>query len=188
VIDHSRSVAARTGWSKRGMAWRIEELGALDQAGFVAALGDVYEHSPWVAARAFAARPFADRQALAAAMAAVVEAASEAEQLALLRAHPDLAGRAAIAGELTPDSRDEQKGAGLDRLTAAEHARFTRLNSAYRERFGFPFILAVKGADKATILQAFEQRLGNTRDAERAEALRQVHRIAGFRLVQRIAG
>ena len=188
MIDRGRSVAGRTGRSKRAMAWSIARINALDREGFVAALGDLYEHSPWVAARAWAARPFRDEAALARALAAVVEAADEAEQLALLRAHPDLAGKAAVAGELTADSRAEQKGAGLDRLTAAEHARFTALNTAYRARFGFPFILAVKGADKAAILAAFAARLGNPHATERALALAEVNKIAGFRLAARLSG
>lgn len=188
MIDHGRSVTGATGGSKRTMAWTLAALNALDRDGFTAALGDLYEHAPWVAARAWEARPFADASALARALAAVVEAASAEEQLALLRAHPDLAGKAAIMGELTPESRREQAGAGLDRLTPEEHARFTALNAAYRERFGFPFILAVKGADKAVILAAFEARLGNPPAAERATALAEVHKIAGFRLAQRLAG
>lgn len=188
MIDHGHSVTGAAGRSKRTMAWTIADLNALDRDGFVAALGDLYEHAPWVAARASEARPFADAAALARALAAVVAAASEAEQLALLRAHPDLAGKAAIRGELTAESRREQAGAGLDRLTPAEHARFTALNRAYRERFGFPFILAVKGADKATILASFEARLGNPVAVERATALAEVDKIAGFRLVQRLAG
>lgn len=188
MIDRGDNVAGRTGWSKRGMAWSIAAINTLDRDGFVAALGDLYEHSPWVAARAWSARPFRDAAALARALAAVVEAASEAEQLALLRAHPDLAGRAAVAGALTAESRAEQQGAGLDRLTAAEHARFTELNTAYRARFGFPFILAVKGATKTVILAAFEARLDNPVATERALALREVHKIAGFRLAARLAG
>ncbi|MEM9604666.1 MAG: 2-oxo-4-hydroxy-4-carboxy-5-ureidoimidazoline decarboxylase [Pseudomonadota bacterium] len=155
----------------------------MTRAQFEAAFGSVYEHSPWVAERAFehVAQPvtLGDVQAR---LAQVVDAAGEAAQLALLRAHPDLAGRAAIAGELTDDSRAEQAGSGLDSLSAAEFETFARLNDAYTTKFGFPFIMAVKGATKHQILAGFEARLPNARDTEFATALAQVHRIAGFRL------
>jgi 2-oxo-4-hydroxy-4-carboxy-5-ureidoimidazoline decarboxylase len=113
--------------------------------------------------------------------------ADPSAQLALVRAHPDLAGRAAIAGELQPESQKEQAGAGLDRLTADEFARFTELNAAYREKFGFPFIFAVKGAGKDAILNAFEERIDNDPEAELATAIRQVANIIGFRIEDRIA-
>jgi 2-oxo-4-hydroxy-4-carboxy-5-ureidoimidazoline decarboxylase len=125
---------------------------------------------------------------MAAAFADAIAKAAPQEQLALLDAHPDLAGRAAVAGELTAESRGEQAGAGLDRLTAAEFARFTDLNDRYRARFGFPFILAVKGADKHTILAAFEARIGNDRDTELRTALEQVARIVRFRIDDRVRG
>lgn len=160
----------------------IAELNALDAAAFAARLAHVFEHAPWVAARAAARRPFHGRDDLHRAMREVIAAASEAEQLALLRGHPDLAGKAAIAGGLTPDSRREQQGAGLDRLTPAEYERFHALNRAYKERFGFPFILAVKGKSKDDILAAFATRAGHERPAEFREALDQVGRIAAFRL------
>jgi OHCU decarboxylase len=115
-------------------------------------------------------------------MAAAFRAGTEAERLAVLRAHPDLAGKLAIAGELTEDSRKEQAGAGLDRLSADEHARFTTLNDAYVEKFGFPFIIAVKGLQKNDILGAFETRINNDRDTEFATACAQVERIALLRL------
>lgn len=154
---------------------------------FVAAFGDIAEHSPWVAETAAASRPFADRRAMAEAFLDAVLEAGAAKQLALIRAHPDLAGKAAIAGDLLPDSKAEQAGAGLDRLTPEEHARFTALNDAYKARFGFPFIFAVKGADKHKILAAFEERIGNDGEAELATAIRQVCNIIGFRIEDRIA-
>lgn len=160
----------------------MDELNALDAGAFEARLAHVFEHAPWVARRAAARRPFAGREELRRAMVAVIEAASEAEQLALLRGHPDLAGKAAIAGDLTADSKREQRGAGLDRLTPDEYERFHALNRTYQQRFGFPFILAVKGKTKDDILAAFSQRAGNGRAAEFREALGQVGRIAGFRL------
>ena len=151
------------------------------------ALGGVFEHSPWIAARALEARPFASVEALHAAMVAVVRRASRDEQLALLGAHPDLAGRAARAGALTNASAAEQSGAGLDRLDDQEYERFGRLNAAYREKFGFPFIIAVRHHDKKQILAAFETRLGNTASQELETALSQVFEIARLRLAALIA-
>ena len=164
----------------------IAELNALDANTFAARLAHVFEHAPWVAGRAAVRRPFAGRAGLHRAMVDVIGAASEAEQLALLRGHPDLAGKAAIAGDLTADSKREQQGAGLDRLTSAEYDRFHALNGTYKERFGFPFIVAVKGKTKDDILAAFSRRAGNERSAEFREALDQVGRIAGFRLADLI--
>ncbi|MBN9021165.1 MAG: 2-oxo-4-hydroxy-4-carboxy-5-ureidoimidazoline decarboxylase [Rhizobiales bacterium] len=153
---------------------------------FVAVFGGIAEHSPWVAEAAAARRPFASRAAMVAAFQdAIGEAGAEAQR-ALLVAHPDLAGRAAIAGDLTDDSRREQAGAGLDRLTPEEFGRFTVLNTAYREKFGIPFIFAVRGADKHRILAAFEARIGNAADVELATALSQVCRIVAFRLEDRV--
>ena len=149
------------------------------------ALGGVFEHSPWIAARALEARPFASVEALHAAMVAVVRRASRDEQLALLGAHPDLAGRAARAGALTNASAAEQSSAGLDRLDDQEYERFGRLNAAYREKFGF--IIAVRRHDKKQILAAFETRLGNTASQELETALSQVFEIARLRLAALIA-
>jgi 2-oxo-4-hydroxy-4-carboxy-5-ureidoimidazoline decarboxylase len=164
----------------------LAAINAMTAAEFVAVFGGIAEHSPWVAEAAAARRPFASRAAMVAAFQdAIGEAGGEA-QAALLRAHPDLAGRAAIAGDLTDDSRREQAGAGLDRLTAEEFARFTVLNTGYRERFGIPFIFAVRGADKHRILAAFEARIGNAADVEFATALEQVCRIVAFRLEDRV--
>jgi 2-oxo-4-hydroxy-4-carboxy-5-ureidoimidazoline decarboxylase len=161
---------------------RLTDVNRMSAAEFRHALGGVFEHSPWIAERAWTARPFTSVQTLHAAMTAVVRAASPDEQLALLRAHPDLAGRAARAGALGDSSRAEQASAGLDRLTDEEHERFGRLNAAYRERFDFPFIIAVRRRDKASILAAFAQRLGNTREAEIEAALGQVFAITRGRL------
>ena len=157
-------------------------LSELSEAAFVAVLADVFEHSPWVAAGAYSARPFRSLDELHGAMCRVVEAAGTEAQLRLIRAHPDLAGKAALAGALTAASSTEQAGAGLDRLTEAEYRRFHKLNDRYRARFGFPFILAVKGHSKTSILAAFETRLANSPEAERGEALAQIYQIARFRL------
>ena len=160
----------------------LEELNGLDPAGFVARLGGVFEHSPWVAEWAYAGRPFQDLDALHAALMQVVQEAGQETQIALLRAHPDLAGKAARAGALTADSTVEQAGAGLDQLTDREFDRFHALNAAYTDKFGFPFILAVKGHDKTSVLAAFERRLGNSPEEECQTAVEQVGRIARFRL------
>jgi 2-oxo-4-hydroxy-4-carboxy-5-ureidoimidazoline decarboxylase len=165
----------------------LAEVNAMPEDEFVRRFGDVAERSPWVAERAAAGRPFQTREAMVAAFDRVVREASEPERLALVRAHPDLAGRAAIAGELTEDSRKEQSSAGLDRLTPEEFGRFTELNSRYRARFGIPFIFAVKGATKHQILENFEERIGNDHAAEHANALDQVCRILRFRIAERVA-
>lgn len=157
----------------------------LTRADFLARYGGVYEHSPWIAERVFDGGLTAEHdtaEGLAAAMAAVVDAAGDAEQLALLRAHPDLAGKLAVRGELTAESTSEQAGAGLDQCTPDQFTRFQDLNDAYKARFGFPFILAVKGYHRDDILSVFERRVGNDAATERATALAQVHRIALLRL------
>jgi 2-oxo-4-hydroxy-4-carboxy-5-ureidoimidazoline decarboxylase len=164
----------------------LEAVNALSADGFLAAFGDVAEHSPWVAERAAARRPFQSRDAMVDAFAAAVAEAPREARLALIRAHPDLAGRAAIAGEMAEDSKREQKGAGLDRLTPDEFARFTDLNGRYRDRFGFPFIFAVKGATKDMILAAFESRVGADPEAEFETALAQIARIFRFRIEDRV--
>ena len=155
----------------------------MDRAGFLARFGHVFEHSPWIAEGAWDAGLRPDTaEGLHAAMVAVLRAAPREQQLALLNAHPDLAGKLAVRGELTADSTSEQASAGLDRCTPAEFQRFTELNDAYKAKFGFPFILAVKGRSRAEILQAFEQRIHNTPDVEFETALAQVERIALLRL------
>jgi OHCU decarboxylase len=156
----------------------IEELNRLDQAGFVDSIGWVFEHSPWVAERAFNARPFAGLDALHDAMTQQVEQATVAERLALLKAHPDLGSRA----RLSTASTEEQAGAGLDSLTPAEFEQLHRLNAAYRSRFGFPFLLAVKGSTKHDVLRALQARMEAAPEDEFRDALRQVYRIARFRL------
>lgn len=169
------------------MALDIAAVNALALDAFLARFGDVAEHSPWVAEAASAARPYATREAMIEAFAAAVAAAPVDARLALIRAHPDLAGRAARAGAVAEDSRREQAGVGLDTLTQAEYARFTDLNDRYRAKFGFPFIFAVKGATKTMILDAFEARLPNDAETEFATALAQVCRIFRFRLEDRVS-
>jgi 2-oxo-4-hydroxy-4-carboxy-5-ureidoimidazoline decarboxylase len=160
----------------------IAQIDALERDAFVAQLGGIYEHSPWVAERAWKARPFRSRDALHAAMEKMVATASREEQLALIRAHPELAGRLAVAGQLTDASRSEQAGAGLDRCTPEEFARLQALNADYRRKFDFPFIVAVRGLTRAQIISQLEERLAHSADQEFEACLREIGRIAGFRL------
>jgi 2-oxo-4-hydroxy-4-carboxy-5-ureidoimidazoline decarboxylase len=159
-----------------------DELPHLKRARFVELFGGVFEHAPWVAEEAFEAGPFHGVAALHVAMVEAMRRAPRARQLALIRAHPDLAGRAVIAGTLTQSSSAEQASAGLDQCTPAEFERFQELNDRYKGKFSFPFILAVKGRTREEILTVFEQRLENTVEAEFAEALHQIARIARLRL------
>lgn len=162
----------------------------LDRETFVRRFGDVYEHSPWIAEQAWDAgldERHDTPAGLSEALAAVLDAAPEARQLGVIRAHPDLAGKAAERGELTADSTREQAGAGLDQCSPEEFARFHRYNDAYKARFDFPFVMAVKGSDRHQILAAFERRLEHTPDEERRTALEQIHRIARLRLEGRVA-
>ena len=166
----------------------LAEVNAMDQPAFVDALGGIFEHSPWVAERAFPDRPFANVPALHAAMVAAVDRASEPEKLALLRAHPELAGKAAVRRELTVDSSNEQSGAGLTQCSPEEFALLTDLNRRYHAKFGFPFILAVKGHDRASVIREFARRVGQDRIAEFAECLAQIARITHFRLEALVTG
>jgi OHCU decarboxylase len=161
---------------------RMHGVDELTREAFVERFGPLFEHSPWVAADAWSDRPFADRDALFDALESAMYAAPRDRQLALIRAHPDLAGRAAIAGSLTDSSRDEQASAGLDRLTPDEYESFTRTNAAYRERFGFPFVVCVREHTKESILRVAGERLGHTRDEEVRVALEEIAKIARLRL------
>ena len=153
-----------------------------DREAFVATYGPLFEHSPWVAEAAYANGPFADRQALLEGCIAAIDAAPKVRQVALVRAHPDLAGKAAVEGTLTPDSRREQASAGLDRLSPAEFEAFTRANAAYHERFDLPFVICVRDHDKESILAAAETRLHNDYETELRTALGEIARIAHHRL------
>jgi len=160
----------------------LDELNHLDDPAFAALLGGIYEHSPWVAEGAVAGRPYANVEALHRAMSSVVARAGGASQLALIRAHPELAGKAMTRKTLTADSTSEQSGAGLTECSPEELATLTALNDRYNAKFGFPFILAVKGHDRASVIAAFARRVESDRDTEFAENLRQIDRIAGLRL------
>jgi 2-oxo-4-hydroxy-4-carboxy-5-ureidoimidazoline decarboxylase len=165
----------------------LDELNRMDHAAFVAALGEVFEHAPWVADDAANARPFAGVNALYGAMADAVRNAPVDRQMALIKGHPDLAGKAARKGAITDDSRREQSSAGLDRLTEQEFATFHRLNDAYHAKFDIPFIVCVRRHGKDSILRQFEQRLRNDKNAERQAALNEIFRIGALRLDQRVA-
>ncbi|UVE19302.1 2-oxo-4-hydroxy-4-carboxy-5-ureidoimidazoline decarboxylase [Pseudomonas sp. LS44] len=158
---------------------------SLSRDEFVAAFADIYEHSPWVAEQAYdrgVDNSLNDIDGLHQCMADILLSASHAAQLALINAHPDLAGKAAIRGELTASSTSEQAGAGIHACTAEEFARFTELNDAYKAKFGFPFIKAVKGSNRHQILAAFEERIHNSPEQEFATALAEINKIALFRL------
>ncbi|WP_282052311.1 allantoinase PuuE [Phaeobacter inhibens] len=172
-------------WAKTHPHQRRELPRQMSRARFVEAYGGIFEHSPWIAERAHDLElgPAHDRAAgLHNALCRMFRSASEEERLGVLTAHPDLAGKLAAAKRLTAESTNEQASAGLDALTDAERTRFTQLNTAYVEKHGFPFIIAVRDHDKASILAAFERRIGHDRTREFAEACRQVERIAEFRL------
>ncbi|MCS0615214.1 2-oxo-4-hydroxy-4-carboxy-5-ureidoimidazoline decarboxylase [Massilia kyonggiensis] len=165
----------------------LETLNAADEAGFTALLDGVYEHSPWIAARAWAKRPFTTLAQLKRGLVEAVRAASREEQLGLIRAHPELAGKAMVSKTLTAESTNEQNKAGLTNCTPEEFATIQKLNADYNAKFGFPFILAVRGPrgqglPKAEIIATFARRLANGTDFEFAEALRNIHRIAEIRL------
>lgn len=160
----------------------LNTLSALPQADFVAALADIFEHSPWIPERAWAARPFADVGQLHAAMLTVLDAATPDEQLGLICAHPELAGKEAAEGTLTDASTAEQRGAGLDQCSKEELQRLRDLNAAYRARFGFPFVIAVKGLSRYQIMDGVDARLHNDQGTEFTACLREIGKIARFRL------
>ena len=161
---------------------RLADLNRIDRAQFVGALGPVFEHAPWVAEAVFDARPFASREALHTAMLAVVARAPAARQIEFLNGHPALGSRAEVVAALTQESRSEQLSAGLTQLSPDEFAWFQARNRAYRETFGFPFIIAVRRHSKQGIMDEFERRLAATPDAERAQALKEIGWITRLRL------
>ena len=160
----------------------LATVNGMDKEAFVAAFGGIFEHSPWVAERAYDRRPFASVADLHAAMAEAVRAAPREQQTALLLAHPDLAGKEARTGSMTASSVAEQASAALDRLSPAEMARIVELNRSYRDRHGFPFIVAVRHYTKAGIFHEFERRIGSDTESEHAWALSQVFAITRIRL------
>jgi OHCU decarboxylase len=165
----------------------LDDLNAMGEDAFAAALGGVFEHSPWIARDAWSRRPFASVGELAGALEAAMRAAPRVRQRDLIRAHPELAGREARAGELTAESAGEQARAGLDRLSAAEVAELEALNAAYRERFGFPLVVCVREHTKDSILGWGRERLGHSDDDEVAIALGEIAKIARLRLDDLVA-
>jgi len=158
---------------------------SLSREDFVKAFADIYEHSPWVAEKAYDlghGSDIDDVGTLHARMSDILLSADHATQLALINAHPDLAGKAAVQGQLTEASTNEQAGAGIHQCTAEEFARFTELNDAYKAKFAFPFIMAVKGSNRHQILAAFETRIHHSAQTEFACALAEINKIAMFRL------
>ena len=160
----------------------LAELNSLGREEFGRLIGPVFEHSPWIAEAAWAGRPFPDLASLHLALCEVLLQASEEQRLALIRAHPDLAGRAALARTLTPESTQEQASAGLDRLTPAELDLFLQRNAAYRSKFGFPFVICARLNQKAAILAGLAQRLENAREDEIETTLAEIFKIAELRL------
>jgi 2-oxo-4-hydroxy-4-carboxy-5-ureidoimidazoline decarboxylase len=165
----------------------LDELNRMDRGEFVAALGEIFEHAPWAAEAAYTARPFSSLNALYEAMTSAVRRAGEDRRIALIKGHPDLAGKAAREGTITADSKLEQASAGLDRLSTDEFERFHRLSNAYRAKFGMPFVVCVRRHGKESILSEFEQRLGNDTASELATALNEIFRIAALRLDGRVS-
>ena len=157
-------------------------LNQLPREDFVRIIGPVFEHSPWIAELTWSKRPYADCAQLHRALCETVNAASEEQQLALIRAHPDLVGRAALAGTLTRESTDEQASAGLGQLSSQEILLFQENNAAYREKFGFPFVICARLNKKEAILAGFELRLKNSKTQEVRDALEEIFKIADLRL------
>jgi 2-oxo-4-hydroxy-4-carboxy-5-ureidoimidazoline decarboxylase len=165
----------------------ISGLNGCSTADFVAALANIFEHSPWIAEQAAAARPFAGVRQLYEVMTAAVDRAPPQARLALIKAHPDLANRTQRAAGLTAESDAEQNSVGLDRLSDAEYESFERVNNAYRAKFGFPYIVCVRRHTKDSILRDFERRLPNDATAEVATSIAEIGRIAALRLDQQVA-
>jgi 2-oxo-4-hydroxy-4-carboxy-5-ureidoimidazoline decarboxylase len=170
------------------MTHTLDDLNRMPAAAFAAAIGDTFEHAPWVAEAAAAKRPFATVTALHEAMMGAVRVAPRPQQLAFLNGHPDLAGKAARAGAITLDSRNEQASVGLDTLSDEDFDRFHRLNDAYRTRFGIPFMICVRRHTRDSILSQFESRLANDAAGELAAALQEVFYITRLRIAARVAG
>jgi 2-oxo-4-hydroxy-4-carboxy-5-ureidoimidazoline decarboxylase len=161
-------------------------INELDQEGFVSRYGSLFEHSPWVAEEAWESRPFGSVEEMWRAFEDAMYAAPRERQLDLIRAHPDLAGKAAVAGELTQESALEQASTGLDRLSPGEFEAFTRMNREYREKFGLPMVVCVREHTKVSILENVQSRLGNSRDEETRTALAEISKISHYRLLDLI--
>jgi len=162
--------------------FKVAQLNSFIREDFVHLIGPVFEHSPWIAEATWVKRPFEDVEALHGSLCETVRAAGEEKQLALIRAHPDLVGRAALEGSLTCQSSAEQASAGLDKLTEEEIASFQNSNQAYRDRFGFPFVICARLNKKEAILRGFRERLKHSREEEIKTALEEIYKIAYLRL------
>jgi OHCU decarboxylase len=160
----------------------ISQVNSLTREGFVSAVGPVFEHSPWIAEMVWAKKPFASLENLRDTLCDTVKNSGEEKQLALIRAHPDLVGRLALAGQLTKESTNEQASAGLDKLSPEEIKLFQKQNAAYKTKFGFPFVICARQNQKAAILAGFEFRLKNSREQEVKTALAEIFKIAELRL------
>jgi 2-oxo-4-hydroxy-4-carboxy-5-ureidoimidazoline decarboxylase len=162
----------------------LADLNACSRSDFVAALANIFEYSPWIAEQAASARPFAGVKALFEAMTAAVDHAPSERRVALIKAHPDLANKTQRAAGLTTESNAEQNSAGLDRLSDAEYEAFERVNSAYRAKFGFPYIVCVRRHTRDSILRDFERRLPNDAHTETEKSIEEICRIAALRVDQ----
>lgn len=182
LLESRREHSTSRSMGKRSLA----ELNAMEREEFVRVVGPVFEHSPWIAEAAWARRPFATVDHLHRELCEVVWKAGETRQLALIRAHPDLVGRLAREGKLTNESTREQASAGLDRLSPEEVATFESSNKAYREKFGFPFVICARLNKKEAILAGFQTRSKNSHTAEIKTALEEIGKIAKLRLVDLI--
>jgi OHCU decarboxylase len=169
------------------MSLTISQLNQFGQAEFVRVVGPVFEHSPWIAETTFAKKPFADLENLHRALCETVKNSGEEKQLALIRAHPDLVGKIALAGQLTKESTNEQASAGLNKLSPEEINLFQKQNAAYKNTFGFPFVICARLNKKEKIIAGFETRLKNSREQEIKTALEEIFKIAELRLRDLIA-
>ena len=169
------------------MGISLAELNRGTEAEFVAKVGGIFEHSPWIAEAAWAARPFDDVATLHARMAAAMRAASHLQQLSLLRAHPELAGKAMVSNTLTADSTNEQSRSGLTNCSTAELAQLQSLNAAYNAKFGWPFIAAVKYMDRAGIVQLFSERLAQSAADEFEACIANIEKITRWRLDDQVS-
>lgn len=169
------------------MSIPLSQVNLWDRAEFIDVIGSVFEHSPWIADETWPKQPFRSVKELHHALCETVTSAGLEKQLALIRAHPDLVGRAALAGTLTRESSGEQASAGLNKLSAEEIILFQRQNAAYHEKFGFPFVICARLNKKEAILAGFEKRLQNTRKQEVQIALEEIFKIAEFRLCDLIS-
>lgn len=164
----------------------LDEVNGLDRKNFVARFGPLYEHSPWVAESASEKRPFESLSGMHGSFQQALREAPSKRRIALIKAHPDLAGKAAMAGDLTPESTQEQASVGLDRLSYEEYATFTKLNNAYKEKFDFPMIFAVREHTKDSIIKNAGTRLDNSREEEIERALGEINKIARYRLEETV--